>query len=181
MILKGNQRAFGNDLASHLLNLYESDDTELVEIRGSTSRELHGAFAEFEAIATGTRYKEPLYSLSINPSDPMSREQYFTAIDRIMKKLNLDDQPCAVVFHVKNGREHCPVVWSRIDVQNMKAAQLSHDRQKLRSVARELAQEFAHQLPSGLARNRGGQRFDDNLSTVRFNRVGSGRAIWSEG
>jgi len=166
MILKGNQRAFGDDLASHLLNLYENDDAQLVEIRGSASRELHGAFAEFEAIATGTRCKEPLYSLSINPSEPMSRDQYFTAIDRIEKKLNLDDQPRAVVFHVKNGREHCHVVWSRIDVQKMKAVQLSHDRQKLRSVARELAQEFDHQLPSGLAKNRGAERYGDGPPTA---------------
>lgn len=41
----------------------------------------------------------------------------------------------AVVFHVKGGREHCHVVWSRIDVNQMKAVQLSHDRQKLRVVA----------------------------------------------
>jgi relaxase-like protein len=166
MILKGNQRAFGGDLASHLLNLYENDDAQLVEIRGSASNDLHGAFAEFEAIATGTRCKEPLYSLSINPSEPMSRKQYFTAIERIEKKLDLDDQPRAIVFHVKNGREHCHVVWSRIDVQKMKAVQLSHDRQKLRAVAREIAQEFGHQLPSGLAKNRAGNRFDDNSSAA---------------
>lgn len=36
----------------------------------------------FEAIAAGTRCKEPLYSLSINPSAPISRDQYRAAIDR---------------------------------------------------------------------------------------------------
>lgn len=48
----------------------------------------------------------------------------------------------------------------------MKAVQLSHDRQKLRAVAREIAQEFGHKLPSGLAKNRAGNRFDGNSSVV---------------
>lgn len=45
-------------------------------------------------------------------------------------KLGLSGQPRAVVFHVKKGREHCHVVWSRIDLDKMRAVQLSNDRQK---------------------------------------------------
>src|SRR4051812_22612906 len=84
-----------------------------------------------EALASGTRCKEPLYSLSINPSAPISREQYYAAIDRIEQRLGLSGQARAVVFHVKHGREHAHVVWSRIDTAKMRAVQLSHDRQKL--------------------------------------------------
>lgn len=162
MILKGNQRAGGDDLASHLMNLYDNDAVELAEIRGTIADDLHGAFAEYEAMASGTKAREALYSLSINPSEPMSRAQYFTAIDRIGEKLGLGGQPRAVVFHVKGGREHCHVVWSRIDSSEMKAVQLSHDRQKLRAVARELAQEFGHELPEGLRNDRGARRFDSD-------------------
>ena len=159
MILKGNQRSGGDDLASHLMNLYDNDAMELAEVRGTLAQDLHGALAEFEAHAAGTRCKQPLYSLSINPSEPMTRAQYFAAIDRIEDRLGFAGQPRAVVFHVKGGREHCHVVWSRIDTAKMRAVQLSHDRQKLRSVSQELAQELGHQLPDGLARNRAGERF----------------------
>jgi hypothetical protein len=89
----------------------------------------------------------------------MTREQYFAAIDRIESRLDLAGQPRAVVFHVKGGREHCHVVWSRIDTSKMRAVQLSHDRQKLRAVAQELGEELGHKLPNGLARNRGAERF----------------------
>lgn len=164
MILKGNQRAGGEDLASHLMNLYDNDEVELAEVRGSIADDLHGAFAEFEAMASGTRAQEALYSLSINPSEPMSRDQYFTVIDRVGERLGLAGQPRAVVFHVKGGREHCHVVWSRIDVDAMKAVQLSHDRQKLRAVARELAVEFGHELPAGLRNDRGAQRFESDAA-----------------
>jgi relaxase-like protein len=166
VILKGNQRAGGDDLASHLMNLYDNDAVELAQTRGTVAQDLHGAFAEFEAMASGTRAREALYSLSINPSEPMSREQYFTAIDRIEDRLGLSGQARAVVFHVKGGREHCHVVWSRIDSDQMKAVQLSHDRQKLRAIARELGQEFGHDLPHGLRNDRGGERFGANGMTT---------------
>ena len=159
MILKGNQRAGADDLASHLMNLYDNDTMELAQIRGTLAQDLHGALAEFEAHAAGTRCKQALYSLSINPSEPMSREQYYAAIDRIEEGLGFSGQPRAVIFHVKGGREHCHVVWSRIDTVKMRAVQLSHDHQKLRVLAQQLGQEFGHKLPDGLARNRGAERF----------------------
>ena len=166
MILKGNQRTGGDDLASHLMNIYDNDEMELAEIRGTVAQDLHGAFAEFEAFATGTRCKQSLYSLSINPSEPMSREQYLKAVNRIEDRLGLAGQPRAVVFHVKEGREHCHVVWSRIDTVNMRAVQLSHDHQKLRSLSQELAQEFGHQLPDCLARDRGAERYAANSAAI---------------
>src|SRR4051794_17100100 len=111
-----------------------------------------------EALASGTRCKEPLYSLSINPSAPISRDQYYAAIDRIEQRLGLSGQARAAVFHVKHGREHAHVVWGRIDTAKMRAVQLSHDRQKLRSLAQELAHEFGLPLPEGLAQDRGAER-----------------------
>ena len=162
MILKGSQRAGAADLATHLSNEYDNERIEIAQVRGTVERDLHGAFAEFEAIAAGTRCKEPLYSLAINPASPLSREQYMAAIDHIEGKLGLTGQPRAVVFHVKNGREHCHVVWSRIDLDNMRAIGLSHDRMKLRTCARELAHAYGLTLPPGLAEDRGDARFEKN-------------------
>lgn len=168
MILKGNQRGAGDDLASHLMNAYDNDLTQVAEIRGTVSQDLHGAFAEFEASALGTRCEKPLYSLSINPATPMTEKQYGQAIELIENRLGLKGQPRAIVFHVKGGRHHCHVVWSRIDTVKMKAVQLSHDRMKLRALSQELAFLFGHQLPEGLARNRGGERFAKGKLSATF-------------
>jgi Relaxase/Mobilisation nuclease domain len=162
MILKGNQRAGAADLATHLSNEYDNERIEIAQVRGTVADDLHGAFAEIAAVASGTRCKEPLYSLAINPSAPLSREQYMAAIDHIEGKLGLTGQPRAVVFHVKNGREHCHVVWSRIELDSMKAIPLSHDRMKLRTCARELAHAYGLTLPAGLAEDRGDARFEKN-------------------
>jgi len=160
MILKGNQRTGAADLATHLSNEYDNERVEIAELRGVASNDLHSALGEFAAMAKATQCQKPLYSLAINPASPLSREQYMAAIDHIEGKLGLTGQPRAVVFHVKNGREHCHVVWSRIDIASMKAVPLSHDRMKLRTCARELAHAYGLTLPPGLAEDRGDARFE---------------------
>lgn len=180
MILQGNIRANGAELARHLLNdrhEIDPDDTrqppkignervEVAELRGFAAHDLAGAFDEIEAIASGTRSTKPLYSLSINPSQPMSREEYGKAVDRIERKLGLNDQARAVVFHVKQGREHCHVVWSRIDHEKMQVRHMEFDHQKLREVARELVRDFGHEMPKHLGEDRGIDRYKDGFRQV---------------
>ena len=150
MILKGSQRANGADLAIHLMNALDNEEVEIAQVRGAVAGDLFGAFAEFEAVALGTRAQQPLYSLSINPSAPLTREQYLEAIALIEKRLKLAEQPRAIVFHVKDGREHCHVVWSRIDVERMRAVHMAHDKRKLMDCACEIARRFGLELPPGL-------------------------------
>jgi len=164
MIPKGNQRAGGQQLATHLLNSYDNDSVEVVDVRGAIAQDLHGAFAEWYAEAKATKCVQYLYSLSINPDHtqgPFNREHYDDFIRRTEDYLGLAGQPRAVVFHVKHGREHCHVVWSRIDTEKMKAVQLSHDHQKLRAVAREYARDHNLTLPPGMQNDRGKDRYAD--------------------
>src|SRR5271169_160336 len=168
MIPKGNQRGGGQQLATHLLNSFDNDSVELIDMRGAIAPDLHGAFAEWYAEAKATKCVKYLYSLSINPDHtqgPFNRDHYYDFIHRTEDKLGLSDQPRAVVFHVKHGREHCHVVWSRIDTDKMKAVQLSHDRQKLRAVAQEYARDHGLTLPPGMQNNRGKDRFPDHAKT----------------
>jgi hypothetical protein len=164
MIPKGNQRAGGQQLATHLLNAYDNDSVEIADVRGAIAPDLHGAFAEWYAEAKATKCIKYLYSLSINPDHtqgPFNREHYYDFIRRTEDHLGLSDQPRAVVFHVKHGREHCHVVWSRIDIEKMKAVQLSHDHQKLRAVAQEYARDHNLTLPPGMQNDRGKDRYVD--------------------
>jgi hypothetical protein len=168
MIPKGNQRGGGQQLATHLLNAYDNDSVEIADVRGAIAQDLHGAFAEWYAEAKGTKCSKFLYSLSINPDHtqgPFNREHYYDFISRTEDTLGLSGQPRAVVFHVKHGREHCHVVWSRIDTEKMKAVQLSHDRQKLRAVAQQYARDHNITLPPGMRNNRGKDRFPDHAKT----------------
>jgi Relaxase/Mobilisation nuclease domain len=165
MIPKGNQRGGGQQLATHLLNSYDNEDVVVEDVRGAVASDLHGAFAEWYAQAKGTQCVKYLYSLSINPDHtqgPFNRDHYYDFIRRTESILGLGEQPRAVVFHVKHGREHCHVIWSRIDTDKMKAVQLSHDRQKLRAVAQEYAKDHNLRLPPGMQNDRGKDRFPDH-------------------
>jgi hypothetical protein len=168
MIPKGNQRAGGQQLATHLLNAYDNDSVEVAEVRGAIAQDLHGAFAEWYAESKATLCRKYLYSLSINPDHrqgPFTRDHYYDFIRRTEDRLGLSDQPRAVVFHVKHGREHCHVVWSRIDTDTMRAVHLSQDHQKLRAVAQEHARDHGITLPPGMRNNRGKDRFPDHART----------------
>lgn len=160
MILKGSQRANGADIARHLMNGFDNESIEVAEVHGAVADDLSGAFAEFEAVSRGTKASEYLYSLSISPPAKLTREQYFEAIAAIENRLSLTDQPRAVVFHVKEGREHCHVVWSRIDIENMRAIHMAHDRRKLMDLACELARKYGLDLPPGLKAWEAKQKFE---------------------
>ena len=158
MIPFASQRGGGQDLATHLLNAYDNEIAEVAHLRGAIADDLHGAFKEWEVQAdTLTRCEKYLYSLSINPDPaqgPLTRAQYMDYIGRVEETLGLKDQPRAVVFHVKEGREHCHVVWSRIDADQQRAVHLAFDRENLMQVTRSFARDHHLDLPAGYEKSR---------------------------
>ena len=152
MILKGSQRAGGAQLAAHLLNARDNDHVRVGSIRGFVSDELHGAFKEAQAIASGTHCKQYLFSLSLNPpKDAKPSELDFErAADEAEKRLGLEGQPRAIIYHEKDGRRHAHVVWSRIDPQSMRAVNMAHFKTKLTALSRELYLDHGWKLPDGL-------------------------------
>ena len=169
MILKGNQRGGGQQLAAHLMNSFDNERVEIADVRGAVAQDLSGAFAEWKAQASATKCKKNLYSLSLNPDQTqghLTREQYLELLGRTERSLKLVGQPRAVVFHEKRDkdgmvREHCHAVWSRIDTEKMKAVQIAHDRLKLRSVAREFARDHGLELPDGMKKDGRRSRFNE--------------------
>ena len=67
MILQGSQRSGARQLAADLLNSRDNEHVEVHELRGFCADDLQGAFQEIEATSRGTRAKQPLFSLSLNP------------------------------------------------------------------------------------------------------------------
>jgi hypothetical protein len=93
MIPKASQRAYGQDLATHLSNEYNNELVEIADIRGAIATDLLGAIKEWEVqAATLTKCKVYLYSLSINPDpvQPITREQYRDYIARVEQKLAVE-------------------------------------------------------------------------------------------
>ncbi|MDD3444400.1 MAG: relaxase [Zavarzinia sp.] len=157
MILVGNQRGGARDLARHLMKA-ENERVQVAELRGFVADDLDGALQESYAISRGTKCKQHMFSLSLNPPKDasVSDEEFKQAIERVENKLGLTGQPRAIVFHEKYGddgklRRHAHAVWSRIDTQQMKAVPLPHSRLKLQDIARDLYLEHGWTMPRGLA------------------------------
>jgi len=152
VILKGNQRAGGIALAHHLMNADDNEHITIHEMRGFVSDDLHGAFKEVQAISQGTKSQQYLFSLSLNPpeNEIVPVKAFERAIEDIERKLGLAGQSRAVVFHEKEGRRHAHCVWSRIDIDQMKAINLSYYKLKLQDISRQLYLEHQWQMPPGL-------------------------------
>lgn len=159
MIIKGTSCAGAQRLAAHLTRTDTNERAVLKEIRGTVADDLAGALKEMEAVAAGARTEKPFYHGSINTraDEPLTDEQRIHAIDRLEEALGLTGQPRVVVVHEKEGREHCHIVWSRIDLDRMAAISDSHNYRKHEEVARSLEREFGHERVQGAHVERDGK------------------------
>lgn len=151
MILEGNERGYGSELARHLLNPRDNDHVTVHAVNGFLADDLFGAFAEAEAISNATRCQKFLFSMSLNPPPDadVSVETFEETIAQVEQRLGLSGQPRAVVFHEKNGRRHAHAVWSRIDGQELKAINLPHYKRKLCGLSQELYRTHNWDMPAG--------------------------------
>jgi hypothetical protein len=163
VIIKGKSVGGGKRLAVHLMRTDTNERAEVREITGVVAENLRGALLEMQAVASGTRTTKPFYHASINTraDEKLTDEQRAHAINRLEEKLGLSGQPRVVVVHEKEGREHCHIVWSRIDINRMAAISDSHNYRKHEEVARDLEREFGHQRVQGAHAEREGKQRPD--------------------
>lgn len=156
MILKASQRGGGKQLGLHLMKTQDNEHIEVHEIRGFLSDDVVGAFKEAHAVSLGTRCKQFLFSVSLNPppQEQVPVETFESTIARIEERTGLAGQPRVVVFHEKEGRRHAHAVWSRIDADTMTAINLPFYKNKLRDLSRELYIENGWKMPRGLMNSR---------------------------
>lgn len=159
MIIKASQRGGARALANHLLNEKDNEHVELHQMRGFVSDNLHGAFLEAEAAAKGTKCRQHFFSVSLSPPERenVRPEVFELATKRIENELGLQSQPMALVFHEKEGRRHAHAVWSRIDMDNMRAINLPHFKRKLNEISRGMFLEHGWELPDGYKRGPDGR------------------------
>lgn len=158
MVIKGNARGGGAELARHLQRTDTNERMSVLEVRGVAALDIDGALREMEIVSAGARTAKPFYHASINTPivERMTEAQRVRAIDRLEDELGLTGQPRVVVLHVKEGREHTHVAWSRIDAETLTAIPDSHNYRRHEIVARELEREFGHERVQGVHVERDG-------------------------
>ena len=151
MIIKASQRGGAEQMALHLLNGGMNEHVTLHEIRNFVAQNVRGALNEAYGLSKGTKCKQFMFSLSLNPpsGEAVPVPVFEDALERIEKKLGLEDQPRVVVFHEKEARRHAHAVYSRIDAEEMKAINLPHYKNKLMAVSKSIYLDMGWQLPKG--------------------------------
>jgi hypothetical protein len=159
MIIKGTSCAGARRIFIHLTRVDTNERVEVRELRGVVAEDLRGALQEMEAVGAGARTTKIFYHASINTRavERMTDEQRAYAIDRLEAEMGLSGQPRVVVVHDKKDREHCHIVWSRIDLDRMAAISDSHNFRKHEQVGRELEREFGHERVQGAHVERDGK------------------------
>ena len=159
MIFYASVRGNADELAKHLLNAEENEHVTVHDIRGFVADDLAGALMEAYAISKGSRCKQFLFSLSLNPPEyaDVPLEDFEAAIEEIERKLGLLNQPRVVVFHEKKGRRHCHAVWLRLKASDfnprrMVGVQMAHFKYKLMDISRALFRKYGWKLPKGMER-----------------------------
>ena len=151
MILEGNQRGGASRMARHLMNIEDNEHVEVHEVSGFLSDNLHDAFHEMHASAKGTKCKQFMFSVSLNPphNEKVPLEYFEQALEDIEEKLGLQNQPRIFVFHEKEGRRHAHCVWSRIDAESMTAINLPFYKQKLNDISKDTYLKYEWDVPKG--------------------------------
>lgn len=171
MILKASQRGGGKQLAVHLLKTDENEHVEVHDIRGFVADDVTGAFQEAHAISKATKCRQFLFSLSLNPPEteivPIAK--FESTIDEVEKSLGLAGQPRVIVFHEKEGRRHAHCVWSRINIEDMKAVQMSYFKRKLNDISKSLYLDNDWKLPKGFIDK--GQKSPLNYSRAEWQKA----------
>lgn len=162
MIIKGKARAGATALGAYLQNAEKNERVQVIDIKNTIAQDLTGALIEMAAYAEGTRCEKPLYHAIISPQPPyrLTREQQIEAVDALEEKLGLAGFARAAAVHEKLGREHLHIVWTRIDLETMKAVPMSHNFRKHEEVARDLEKRFDHPRVQGALHDRDGERPD---------------------
>jgi len=170
MILKGNQRAGGRQMALHLMNGEQNEHVTTHEIRGFVASDVMGALNEAYALSKATKCRQFMYSLSLSPpqSENIPISVFEETLKQVEKKLGLEGQPRVIIFHEKHGRRHAHCVWSRIKIESMTAINISHPKLKLNTIAKSLYLEHGWQMPDGF------------IDKTRKNPLNYTRAEWQQ-
>jgi hypothetical protein len=190
VIIKGKSRGNGAQLGKYLVTQGKNERIRVIEVRGVVAEDVPAAVYEMDALSLGARTEKGLYHAQINAraEERLTDEQRAIAVDRLEEKLGLTGQPRVVVVHEKEGREHCHVVWSRIDLDRMAAISDSNNYRKHEEVARALEREFGHERVQGAHAERDGkerpERTPSHYEMLQSERTGvspsAARALMTE-
>ena len=150
MIANGGSYRCAGWWADHLQSP-ENERARVVKSYGLRSENILDMLHEMEALARGTRCENYFYQMNLNPRDNerLTEPQWDRVREIAEKHHGFEGQAYFVVEHAKHGRVHQHIVWSRIDLENMRAISDWNDARRNHAIAREIERELGLQRVTG--------------------------------
>lgn len=152
MVIRGNIRGNGEQLAHYLLSGETNENVQILEVNGrtnATDKYLHQTMQGMSLTAELTKSQKGLYHAQINPAytedRQMSHKDWLRAADILAQELGLDEQRRVVVLHTKKNRTHAHVVFERYDHQTGKVVDNKFSRLAQDRARKEMERVFEHQ------------------------------------
>lgn len=152
MVIRGNIRGNGEQLAHYLLSGEANENVQILEVNGrsnATDKYLHQTMRGMSLTAELTKSQKGLYHAQINPAysedRQMTRKDWLRAADILAQELGLDEQRRVVVLHTKKDRTHAHVVFERYNHQTGKVVDNKFSRLAQDRARKEMERVFEHQ------------------------------------
>lgn len=149
MVIRGNTRGNGGQLAAYLLGHEQNDRVHILEVDGRMNAKaayLQQTLQTMSLTAELTKSPKGLYHAQINPAYSedrrMTAEDWLTAADILGEQLGLDGQRRVVVLHTKKNRTHAHVVFERYNHQTGKVISDSFSRLAQDRARKEMERVF---------------------------------------
>ena len=153
-LIKGQSIACTQKSRAHYLEGPENEKIAVCEVSGFATQNADEALMMIELSAKGTKCKKPLYSAKINPETDRiwTPEEWQQAIEKLEKNLGLTGHPRVVIEHLKKGRIHRHVLWSRFHPDGGAAKNMGNDYAAHQKTQKEIQKAF--QLRPMMAKGR---------------------------
>jgi hypothetical protein len=131
----------------HFKDTKENIRTGVVQSYGLVSEDMYEMMREMETLAQGTRCENFMWIADLSPAPQESRrlsEEQWDRMRKIVEKhRGLEGQPYFVIEQEKSdGRIHRHIVWSRIDIEHMRAIPDRNDAPLCHAASREISLEL---------------------------------------
>jgi hypothetical protein len=144
VIINGRSRRCVWWWSKHLQDENENERVRVVKVEGLASENIYDLLCEIEGQGLGTRCKNPLWIAAINPGpkEQFSEQDRDRAREILEQERGYQGQPYFMVEHEKRGWKHWHVIYSRIDVEHMRALPDALDAKVCHAAARRIESEL---------------------------------------
>lgn len=151
MVIRGNIRGNGQQLAHYLLREGGNDRIRVLDVAGrahATDAYLHQTLHGMSLTAELTKSQKGLFHAQINPAyaedQRMTDADWMKAADILSQELGYDGQRRVIVLHTKKDRTHAHVVFERYDQKTGKVIDNKFSRLAQDRARKEMERVFEH-------------------------------------